>query len=76
MGDVVEVSSTVNDHEIPQLESRSQNLNDDIIEHHEDEVGGNSSRKRKCVDEILSVKFIEKLLKDDMISNIITKKFS
>ena len=55
MGDVFEVSSTVNDHEIPQLESRSQNLNDDIIEHQEDEVGENSSRKRKCIDEILSV---------------------
>ena len=56
----------------------------DTIEHQEDEVvindkiehweNENSSRKRKLTEEILSVKFIGKLSKNDMISNIISKK--
>ena len=74
MGDVSEISSTINEQEMPLLESTAQNVIDDIIEHQEDVIVENSSRKRKFSDEILSVKFIGKLSKDNMISNIITKK--
>ena len=73
MGDVSKVSSTINEQEVPLLESTTQNVIDDVIEQ-VDEVVENNSRKRKFMDEILSVKFIGKLSKDNMISNIITKK--
>ena len=62
MGDVSEVSSTTNEHEIPLLESTSQNVNDGIIDHQGDEVVENSSRKRKFIDD-LSFKFIGKISK-------------
>ena len=74
MGDISKVSSTINEQEVPLLESTGQNVIDDVIEHQEDQVVENSSRKRKFIDEILSVKFVGKLSKDNIISNIITKK--
>ena len=82
MGDVSQVSSTINEQEIPILESTAKNVDQEnfahddveIVEQDTMKVVETSSRKRKRFDEILSVKFIGKLSKENMISNIISKK--
>ena len=81
MGDISQVSATINEQEIPILESTAKNVDQDNFAHDDLEIVEDtmkvvetSSRKRKHFDEILSVKFIGKLSKENMISNIIGKK--
>ena len=82
MGDFSQVSSTINEQEIPILESTAKSVDQEnfahddveIVEEDTMKVVETSSRKRKHFDEILSVKFIGKLSKENMISNIISKK--